>query len=64
VFTIEQPYDVSAENCLNSALLQADVCYSPRNGMPVFGLGLLELISGADILTLADENDDNSDGIS
>jgi CxxC motif-containing protein (DUF1111 family) len=32
--------------------------------MPVFGLGLLELISGADILTLADENDDNSDGIS
>tara|TARA_R110001583_G_scaffold177396_1_gene332419 strand:- start:8770 stop:10377 length:1608 start_codon:yes stop_codon:yes gene_type:complete len=64
VFTIEQPYDVSAENRLNSALLQADVRYSPRNGMPVFGLGLLELISDADILRLADENDDNSDGVS
>lgn len=64
LFTIEQPYDVTAENRLNSAILQADVRYSPRNGMPVFGLGLLELISDADILALADENDTNSDGIS
>lgn len=64
VFTIEQPYDVNAESRLNSAILQADVRYSPRNGMPVFGLGLLELISDTDILALADESDANSDGIS
>ncbi len=64
IFTIERPYDVTAENRLDSALLQADVRYSPRNGMPVFGLGLLELINEADILALADENDANDDGIS
>jgi len=64
IFTIEQPYDVSAENRLNSAILQADVRYSPRNGMPIFGLGLLELISEADILAIADENDVDGDGIS
>jgi len=64
LFTIEQPYDVSAENRLDSAILQADVRYSPRNGMPVFGLGLLELISEEDILALADEDDANDDGIS
>ena len=64
IFTIEKPYDVSDENRLNSAILQANVRYSPRNGMPVFGLGLLELISEADILALADENDSNNDGIS
>jgi len=64
VFTIEQPYDVDSENRLNSAILQADVRYSPRNGMPVFGLGLLELISEADILAFADEDDVNNDGIS
>ncbi len=62
VFTIEQPYDVSAESRLDSAILQADVRYSPRNGMPVFGLGLLELISDADILALADENGDGISG--
>jgi len=64
LFTIEQPYDVSSENRLDSAMLQADVRYSPRNGMPVFGLGLLELISEADILALADEKDVDGDGIS
>lgn len=64
LFTIEQPYDVSDENRLDSAILQADVRYSPRNGMPVFGLGLLELISEADILALADEKDVDGDGIS
>jgi len=64
LFTIEQPYDVSAENRLNSAILQDDVRYSPRNGMPVFGLGLLELISEDDILALADENDADENGIS
>lgn len=64
LFTIERPYDVSADNQGNSALLQADVRYSPRNGMPIFGLGLLELIPEQAILVLADENDANNDGIS
>lgn len=64
IFTIEKAYDVSDENRLNSAILQGDVRYSPRNGMPVFGLGLLELINESDILALADENDANDDGIS
>lgn len=64
IFTIERPYDVSANNQINSALLQSDVLYSPRNGMPIFGLGLLELISETDILALADENDDDNDGVS
>ena len=64
VFDIEAPYDVSDENQLNSALLQSNVGYSPRNGMPIFGLGLLELIAEADILALADENDADHDGIS
>lgn len=64
VFDIEAPYDVSAENQLNSALLQSNVRYSPRNGMPIFGLGLLELIAQADILALEDENDLDQDGIS
>ena len=62
VFTIESAYD--AVNISDSAIMQADVRYSPRNGMPVFGLGLLELIPEQDILALADENDSNNDGIS
>lgn len=64
VFDIEAPYDVSIENSLNSSLLQSNVRYSPRNGMPIFGLGLLEMIAEADILALADENDADQDGIS
>lgn len=64
IFTIEKPYDVSEQNSDNSAILQANVRYSPRNGMPIFGLGLLEAISDADILALSDEDDTDSDGIS
>jgi CxxC motif-containing protein (DUF1111 family) len=64
VFEIEAPYDVSTENSFNSALLQSNVRYSPRNGMPIFGLGLLELIAQDDILALADEHDADEDGIS
>lgn len=64
IFTIEKPYDTDYENPGNSALLQANVRYSPRNGMPVFGLGLLEVINEADILALSDEDDRNNDGIS
>ncbi len=64
LFTIEDPYDVNGGDRLNSAILQDNVRYSPRNGMPVFGLGLLELIPEADILALADEDDSNGDNIS
>ena len=54
VYSIENPY----------IPLPGNVLISPRIGMPVFGLGLLEAISEQDILALADVNDDNEDGIS
>ncbi|MDZ7936516.1 MAG: di-heme oxidoredictase family protein [Emticicia sp.] len=38
--------------------------YSPRIGMQVAGLGLLEALADNSILVNADENDSNSDGIS
>ena len=41
-----------------------DVLLSPRVAAPVFGLGLLEAVSDADILSRADESDANGDGIS
>lgn len=44
--------------------IPADVMLSPRVAAPVFGLGLLEAISEADILSHADENDADGDGIS
>lgn len=64
VFTIENAYDVGDGQQRDSAIMQVDVRYSPRNGMPIFGLGLLELIAEADILALSDELDTNNDGIS
>ena len=68
VFTIRNPYDAPAENehtpSPTSALLQSNVVTGPRNGMPVFGLGLLEAIPDAQILALADPQDSNNDGIS
>lgn len=64
LFDIEIPYDVDSDNQSNSAIMQGDVRFSPRNGMPIFGLGLLELIPEQDILALVDENDANADGIS
>ena len=44
--------------------LPTDVQVSPRVAQPVFGAGLLEAISSQAILDLADENDQNRDGIS
>jgi CxxC motif-containing protein (DUF1111 family) len=41
-----------------------DLMVSPRMALPVFGRGLLEAISEASILALADESDANGDGIS
>lgn len=42
----------------------ANVMLSPRVAAPIFGLGLLEAVSDASILSRADENDANGDGIS
>lgn len=68
IFEVENPYDAPGETKqsanVTSNLLQDDVLMGWRNGMPVFGLGLLEAIPEADILALADENDANDDGIS
>jgi CxxC motif-containing protein (DUF1111 family) len=44
--------------------MPAGVMLSPRVAAPVFGLGLLEAISDADILANADPNDGDGDGIS
>ncbi|HRH37851.1 MAG TPA: di-heme oxidoredictase family protein [Flavobacteriales bacterium] len=44
--------------------LPADVIWSPRVALPVFGLGLLEAIEEQDIRTRADENDADGHGIS
>jgi CxxC motif-containing protein (DUF1111 family) len=42
----------------------ADIRFSPRVAPQVFGVGLLESIPEAYILSLADDNDANSDGVS
>jgi CxxC motif-containing protein (DUF1111 family) len=67
-FQIRNPYDAPGEvggsPGVASRLLQADVATSPRMGMPVFGLGLLEAIPEADILAGADPDDRDGDGIS
>lgn len=44
--------------------LPENIMISPRNAPPVFGLGLLEAITDADILAHADPADQNGDGIS
>jgi CxxC motif-containing protein (DUF1111 family) len=53
-YTITNPYQA----------LPAEYYISVRLAPPVFGLGLLELISEYDILKNADEQDQNGDGIS
>ena len=66
-FEFRNPYDSLNEApsaAPISRLLQADVRTSPRMGMPVFGLGLIEAINESDILALADPDDKNADGIS
>lgn len=68
IFEVENPYDAPGEtkqsSNVTSNLLQDDVLMGWRNGMPVFGLGLLEAIPEAAILALVDEQDSNNDGIS
>lgn len=68
VFEVENPYDAPGEtkssSNVTSNLLQDNVLMGLRNGMPVFGLGLLEAIPEEDIVANVDENDANKDGIS
>ncbi|MGZ4038552.1 MAG: di-heme oxidoreductase family protein [Bacteroidia bacterium] len=54
VYALNSPY----------ASLPGGLMISARMATPVFGLGLLEAISEADVLGHADEFDSNSDGIS
>lgn len=61
VVTLRKP----AYNILNPYMgLPAGYTLSPRLAPPVFGLGLLENIPEATLLSFADENDANGDGIS
>ncbi|WP_445777278.1 di-heme oxidoredictase family protein [Shewanella sp.] len=68
IFEVENPYDAPGETKqsanVTSNLLQDDVLMGWRNGMPVFGLGLLEAIPEASILANVDADDSNNDGIS
>ncbi|PKH56696.1 thiol oxidoreductase [Shewanella sp. Choline-02u-19] len=68
LFDVENPYDAPGETKssanVTSNLLQDDVLMGWRNGMPVFGLGLLEAIPEADIVAKVDSDDANNDGIS
>ena len=68
IFEIENPYDAPNETKasanVTSQLLQDDVLFGARNGMPVFGLGLLEAIPEEAIIANVDINDANNDGIS
>lgn len=54
IYSFSSPYQAMPSNVL----------LSPRMASPVFGLGLLEAISEADIMALADANDINGDGVS
>ena len=53
-YTLTEPYQP----------LPGDLMISPRVAPAVFGLGLLEAVSEETILSYADENDENGDGIS
>jgi len=74
IFGVDNPYDapdnaneynpIRVENNATSRLFRPDVRIGVRIGMPMIGLGLLNAISEADILALADINDSDGDGIS
>ncbi|MFV0267331.1 MAG: di-heme oxidoredictase family protein [Draconibacterium sp.] len=61
VVTLQKPV-YSIKNSYEQ--VPADILISPRIGMPVFGLGLLEAVSEQDILAHADEFDSDNDDIS
>lgn len=49
---------------LNYGPLGDGIMLSPRIGQPIYGLGLLEAVSEADLIALADPKDQSRDGIS
>lgn len=49
---------------LNFGPFASGIMYSPRIAQQIPGLGLLEIVPETDILSLADENDSDNDGIS
>ncbi|KAG1660422.1 hypothetical protein GQR58_021977 [Nymphon striatum] len=61
-YSLQTP--VLAFKDLNYGELSKDVLTSVRTAPVMIGLGLLEAIKEEDIYALADENDDNNDGIS
>jgi len=71
LFFVDNPYDdpdnpdeYNPKTGSTSELFQADVKMGPRIGLPVFGLGLIGAIKDADILSQADPDDKDGDGIS
>lgn len=65
IFDLRNPYDLfldAADGQQKSRLWQSDVKVSPRMGMPMYGLGLLESIPEKDILQQA-EIDRSSEGV-
>ncbi len=61
VVILKKPYYTLTDTYIP---LPSGVMLSPRIGMPVFGVGLLEAIPEADILARQDINDADGDGIS
>jgi CxxC motif-containing protein (DUF1111 family) len=63
-----EPYTLAVPHYQFAALafgpLPEDTLFSPRVAAPVFGLGLLEAVTEADILARADPQDADHDGIS
>lgn len=61
-FSLRQP--AVAITLASGQALPGDVLTSPRIPPPVFGLGLLEAVPDGDIITMADPEDADGDGIS
>ncbi len=56
VFKIENPYDEDLAKGISSRLFASDVKTSPRLGLPMYGLGLLEAIPEKEILAQLDQS--------
>jgi CxxC motif-containing protein (DUF1111 family) len=57
-------YSLQKPNYSLSGRISSGILLSPRIPPSVFGMGLLESIPAEDIISLADESDNNKDGIS
>lgn len=61
-YSLRKPNIIFTE--LNYGELETGIMTSARVGQQLYGMGLLEAISEADLLALSDENDQDRDGIS